>query len=141
MKRISTFIVALFLLTASQVLAAEELSVIVNRDNNNTVDVALVKKIYLGSTTRWPLGGTVVVLDLPEDSPATASFAAKVIGKSVLALRDLWAQNVFTGRALPPKVLASDEEVVKMVARSKNAIGYVRSSSADKRVKVVLTVR
>lgn len=134
-------LVSLLLITASQAFAAEDIAVIVNKENNNAIDRAVVRKIYLGSASRWASGGAIVALDQPEDSAPAATFAAKVIGKSVAAIKDIWAQNVFTGKAIPPKVLPSDEEVKRMVARSKNAIGYIKSSSADTSVKVILNVR
>lgn len=141
MVRIVLNAVCLLLLMTGSVFAAEELAVIVNKENSNAVDRAMISKIYLGNISRWPSGGAVVALDQPEESPTTAAFAARIVGKPIRSIKDLWAQNVFTGKAIPPKVLANDEEVKKMVARSKNSIGYIKSSSADNSVKVVFTVR
>ena len=141
MVRIVLSTVCLLLLMTGSVFAAEELAVIVNKENSNAVDRAMITKIYLGNISRWPAGGAVIALDQPEESPTTVAFAARVIGKPIRSIKDLWAQNVFTGKAIPPKVLVNDEEVKKMVARSKNSIGYIKSSSADSSVKVVFTVR
>lgn len=139
MLRIALITVGLFLLLAGSA-AAEELVVIVNKDNKTNVDRQLIQKIYQGDVSRWPSGGVVAALDQPEDSPIAAQFAAKVIGKPLAALKDIWAHNIFTGKAMPPKVHSSEETIKKIVGRSKNAIGYIKASSVDSSVKVVLTV-
>lgn len=141
MVRIVLSTVCLLLFMTGSVFAAEDLVVIVNKENSNAIDRAMITKIYLGNISRWPSGGAVVALDQPEESPSTVAFAARVIGKPIRSIKDFWAQNVFTGKAIPPKVLTNDEEVKKMVARSKNAIGYIKSSSADNSVKVIFTMR
>lgn len=141
MFRTSIIISYLLLSAASMAFAAENIAVIVNRENTNTIDRAMIAKIYLGSISRWPSGGTIVAYDQPEDNASTSTFAARVLGKPVRVIKDIWAQNVFTGKAIPPKILSSDDEVKKAVARSRNTIGYIRAGSVDNSVKVVFTVQ
>jgi hypothetical protein len=50
----------------------------------------------------------------------------------------MWAQQVFSGKGLPPKVIDGDAEVKKAVAAQGNAIGYIKPSSVDDSVKVLL---
>ena len=131
------------ILIASALLAclapayAGDVVAIVNKANDNTIDKALVARIYLGEARTWPNGGSIAAYDLPEDNPARGAFDADVVGKSQAGLKSLWAQNVFTGKALPPKSAASDEDVKKAVAANKNAIGYVKAGSLDDTVKAV----
>lgn len=130
---------ALLLACAVPSLAlADGLVVIVNKANDNAVDKVLVAKIYRGEARSWPNGGAVAAYDLPEDNLLREDFDGAIVGKSEAALKTLWNQNVFTGKALPPKVGASDEEVRKAVAANKGAIGYIQSRNADDSVKVVL---
>jgi ABC-type phosphate transport system substrate-binding protein len=140
MLRISLIIICLATLAAAPSFAAGELVIIVNKENSNAIDRPMISKIYLGNMARWPAGGSIVVIELPEDQPETAIFSSKVIGKSVQAIKAIWAQNVFTGRVTPPKIAPNDEEVKRIVANSKNGIGYIKASSVDSSVKVILTV-
>ena len=112
--------------------------VIVNKDNQSAVDKAMVAKIYTGDLKAWKDGSTVAPIDLPEDNPVRASFSTEVLGKSVGNVKAVWAQLVFSGRALPPKQASSDDEVKKLVAGNKSAIGYVKASSVDDSVKAVI---
>jgi hypothetical protein len=55
---------------------------------------------------------------------------------SVANLKALWAQMVFSGKALPPKVAASDDDVKKAVSSAKGGVGYIKAAAADDTVKV-----
>lgn len=117
---------------------AGDYAIIINKDNPANVDKSFVAKIYTGDVKAWKDGATIAPIDLPEDSPIRASFSNDVLGKTVGNVKALWAQLVFSGRALPPKQAASDDEVKKLVAANKNAIGYVKTSSVDDSVKAVI---
>ena len=117
---------------------ADGVVVIVNKANSNAIDKALVAKVYLGEARTWAGGGSIVAYDLPEDNLLREDFDGAIVGKSETSLKALWSQNVFSGKALPPKTAASDDEVKKAVAANKNAIGYIQSRNVDDSVKVVL---
>jgi ABC-type phosphate transport system substrate-binding protein len=116
---------------------AEDVVVIVNKDNNNPINHALVVKIYTGAARGWADGSPIFALDLEEDSPVREDFYVNVIGKSRAAMRAIWAQNIFTGKGLPPRLANPDTEMKKLVRSNRNAIGYIRASSVDDSIKVV----
>jgi len=118
--------------------SAADMVVIVNNGNTNSVDQAMIKKIYTGKMKSWPDGGSVKALDLPDASPIREAFSSSVLGKSVSNMKALWAQMIFSGKATPPKVVSSDDEVKKIVSANKNAIGYIAASSLDGSVKAAL---
>ena len=129
----------LIALMASAVPAlAGDVVVIVNKGNDNAIDKALIAKIYVGDAKVWGNGGSIAAYDLPDDNAMRASFDNDIVGKSPASLKSLWTQNVFTGKSVPPKQAGSDDDVKKAVAANKNAIGYIKASSADDSVKVVL---
>ena len=123
--------------TAFGALAAEEMVVIVNADNPNVIDRAYVIKVYTGAVKGWPDGSPIFVLDYGQDSELRKTFYTTVIGKSPAAMRAIWSQNIFTGKAMPPRVTQEDNEMKHIVASNRNAIGYIRASQVDKSVKVV----
>ena len=131
------FLTACALLACLVPAFAGDVVVIVNKANDNTIDKTLIARIYQGESRTWPNGGSIAAYDLSEDNPERGEFDTEVVGKSQTALKSLWAQNVFTGKALPPKTAASDDDVKKAVAANKNAIGYVKASSVDATVKAV----
>jgi len=134
LQGIATLLVATILSASA---SAEEVAVIVNKSNANPVDRALVVKLYTGAARSWPDGSPVFVLDQAEDSLARAEFYAQVIGKSAATMKAIWAQNIFSGRGLPPKLANPDVEMKKLVSANKNAIGYISASAVDDSVKVI----
>ena len=112
--------------------------VIVNKDNDHTVDKALVTKIYSGEVKAWNNGDKILPLDLLENDPERVSFSNDIVGKSVTSLKFAWAQMMFAGTAVPPKEVQSDADVKKYVSDNQNAIGYIKASSVDDSVKVVI---
>jgi ABC-type phosphate transport system substrate-binding protein len=123
-------------LAISGVALAGDYVVIVNKANGGTVDKATVAKVYTGELRNWSDGTPVLAVDLPEDSPLRASFSTEVVGKTVSNLKALWAQLIFSGKALPPKQAPSDDEVKKLVSSTKGGVGYVKAASADDTVRV-----
>lgn len=117
---------------------AADVVVIVNKENTNAVDKALVVKIYTGETKNWPDGGPVFAIDQGEDNPIRADFNSSVLGKSSGNMKALWAQIIFSGKGLPPTVADGDADVKKAVIARKNAVGYIKASSVDDSVKVVV---
>lgn len=115
---------------------ADDIVIIVNKDNLNPVDREFVIRVYTGSIRGWPDGSPVFALDQPEDSETRQQFAV-YLGKSVANLRAIWSQNIFTGRGMPPKVTTPDSEMKHLVATNRNAIGYIRASQLDASVRVI----
>lgn len=133
------YVIAALLLWAPLNVPAHDdrVVVIVNKDNTNPIKHALVVKIYTGAAKGWPDGTPVFALDQDDNSPTRAYFYAKVIGKSRAAIRAIWAQNIFAGKGLPPKLVNPDAEMKKLVRSNKHAIGYIRASSVDDSIRVV----
>jgi hypothetical protein len=87
-----------------------------------------VKEIFLGA--KDSVSGTAVVPVLASGGPTHEAFLKTYVGKSDQALRNHFKSLVFTGKGSMPKSFASDAEVLKYVASTKGAIGYV-SAGAD----------
>ena len=93
-----------------------------------------VANIYLGKDS------SLSPLDLKEPEAVRNQFYQKVAGKDSAQVKAIWARLVFTGKQQPPKELGSSADIVKQVASSDKAIGYVDKSAVDASVKAVLTV-
>ena len=93
-----------------------------------------VKDIFLGAKTA--VGGTPVEPVL--SSAAThEAFLKTYVGKSDQGFRNHLKSLVFTGKGSMPKSFASDAEVIKYVAATKGAIGYVTAGADAAGVKKI----
>ncbi len=99
------------------------------------------KRIWLGKTTKLSGAGKIKILDQADDSAIKKNFYKKVTNKNSSQVKARWAKVIFTGKALPPKVVAGDEEVMDAVRNNTNVLGYIDSNSVDDSVKVLLTIK
>ena len=116
---------------------AEEVVMIVNKDNLNVVDKPYIARLYTGAIKGWPDGSSAFPVDQMEDSEARVVFYASVVGKSPATMRAIWQQNIFSGNGLPPKIASPDAAMKRLVATNRNAIGYILASQVDASVKVI----
>jgi ABC-type phosphate transport system substrate-binding protein len=99
-----------------------------------------VASIFLGKSNQLPSGAAAAAADLPESAAVREQFYTKVTGKSSAQVKAGWSRLVFSGKATPPKELASAADVKSFVAANPDAIGYIEKSAVDGSVKVVLNV-
>jgi ABC-type phosphate transport system substrate-binding protein len=122
-------------------LAQAQVAVIVNPKNASaTMTADQVSSIFLGKSNALPSGATAAVVDQSESAAVREHFYTKVTGKQAAQVKAAWSRLVFSGKATPPKELASSAEVKKFVAANADAIGYIEKSAVDGSVKVVLSV-
>jgi len=126
---------ALFTLTSPT--RAADYVIIVNKDNANTVDPTFVAKLYRGDAKSWPAGGNASLYALKEDNPLRAEFDKNILDKTPSQSRAYWAALMFSGKGTGPKIVETDEDVIKAVSENKNALGYVSAKAATPAVKVI----
>ena len=134
MKRFVTLLLLGAAFAAAPVSAAD-VQVIANNSVAADLSAADVKEIFLGA--KDSVSGTAVVPVLASGGPTHEAFLKAYVGKSDQALRNHFKSLVFTGKGSMPKSFASDAEVVKYVASTKGAIGYVSGGAELAGVKKV----
>ncbi|MBI5461836.1 MAG: hypothetical protein HY941_06595 [Gammaproteobacteria bacterium] len=117
-----------------------DIAVIVSRDaasqtlNAGTLHDIYLKKIFLDAS-----GRKFIPLNLPADAPLREAFSQALFHQGSDELQDYWNQNYFHGIA-PPYVLGSQDAVVRFVAQTPGAIGYVASCYVNPSVRQVLSL-
>ena len=118
--------------------ACEDVAVIVARDAPaQTLDTGTLRDIYLKKIFLDAAGRKLVPVNLPADSPLREAFSQALFHTHSEELQDYWNQSYFHG-ITPPYVLASEDAVVRFVARTPGAIGYVAGCHVDGSVRVVV---
>jgi ABC-type phosphate transport system substrate-binding protein len=124
------------LLACGPLPSQADVAVIVHPSNAASIDEEQISKIFLGQTKTFSGGAEATPVDI-KDSPVREDFGNKILKKNPSQLKALWARQIFTGGAKPPRELGSDEDVLKFVASTPGAIGYVDAAKANASVKVV----
>jgi ABC-type phosphate transport system substrate-binding protein len=81
-------------------------------------------------------GQRLIPVNLPAGSPLREAFVQEVTHLPDAQQDDYWNRQYFQGVS-PPYVLASQQAVVRFVAATPGAIGYVTSCYVDSSVRVV----
>ncbi len=106
---------------AGHVPDATELSLIFKR-----------KKLYDDDARLQPI-------NLPADSPIRRRFSRAVLRLTPEAMDDYWNQMYYQG-VLPPHVVESEAAMIRFVAQTPHAIGYVAACLSDPALRVVLLI-
>ena len=128
---------ALCLLLSTPVFAGT--AVIINPNNTSSIDLELVKRIYLGKSKAFPDGSRAIPLTFETGNDLRDTFNKDVLGKSEAQYSAFWSKLVFTGRGTPPEMISNEQEMLTLVATNPNTIGFVDESKVDGSVKIVGT--
>jgi ABC-type phosphate transport system substrate-binding protein len=124
-KRVLTLLLLLLPALASNLAAADGFVVVVNAANPVTsLAAGEISRMFLHKTLRWPGGGRVVPIDLPESSPVRDAFSRAIHGRRTSAIQAYWQALIFSGRDVPPPERDSGE-LLGLVRSDVGAIGYV----------------
>lgn len=141
MRKLTTLIAAASLAQLLTIASAgAEIVVIVNNKNPvNSLNADQVEKLFLGKSSAFPDGAAAIPVDLPKGAERE-QFYQKSTGKSPSQLRAYWSKQIFTGSGQPPKEAESVQEMVNLVGRNPNLIGYVDKAAVNNTVKPVFTL-
>ena len=100
-----------------------------------TLSVDEVRDLFLGKRTAWDDGSKVVVVVLKSGPSHDALL--RHLGRNPQQFLTGWKKLVFTGKSGMPEQVASEEELVDLVAKTPGAIGYVDAARVTDGVKTV----
>ncbi|MBC3935599.1 hypothetical protein [Undibacterium rugosum] len=96
-----------------------------------------VINLYMGRTRKFANGLSALPIDLKNAEHEKVQFYAMLVGKEVAEINSYWARLRFSGQGSPPLQAESMDEVLRIVAENKAAIGYVDKKKLDKRVRLI----
>jgi len=129
-------VAAAVLLLGPRRVHAADVKVIANPSvTTKLVSADDLKEIFLEN--KDSLDGAHVEPVLLKSGSAHEAFLSEYLGKSDVGLQAYYRGLIFTGKGSIPKKMESDAEVVAYVAKTRGAIGYVRSTTDTAGVKVL----
>ncbi len=79
-------------------------------------------------------------VNLPPEHPLRIAVSRKLYGRDPVAMARFWSEQYFNGIS-PPHVVDSQEAMLRFIANTPGAIGYIVECKVDKRVRVVLRLK
>jgi hypothetical protein len=133
-------IVAAGLLPVPAPAGEEPLAVVVPRGfNGRQPDTQELALIFKRKRLSWDDGTRIQAVNLPADHPARRLFSQRILKTLPEAQAQYWNGMYYHG-VFPPHVVASPEAVLRFVAETPGAIGYIPACKLDTRVKSILWI-
>ena len=117
---------------------APVIAVIVNNEELK-ISANELSLIYWRKQLYWPKGLRIKPVNLRSEHLLRQQFSQTVLGSLPKKQIDYWNGQYFNG-VLPPYSVNSEEAVLRYVAQTNGAIGYVDTCHVDNRVKAVLWI-
>jgi ABC-type phosphate transport system substrate-binding protein len=112
--------------------------VIVHPDNpTRSLPRSFVRGAYLKQIVEWGGGAALHPVDLPLRSPTRDRFTRAILRKTPAQLRAFWHQQIFTGKGVPPPVVASPADAIAYVLAHRGAVAYLPIGVDPGRARVV----
>ena len=95
---------------------------------------------YTGDIQSWNNGEPVIVFDLKPRGDVKTLFY-DYLGKKSSRMKSVWLKKKLSGEWDPPESLETEDDVVKKVASTPGAIGFVNQAKVTDDVKVLLIIQ
>ncbi len=123
-------------------MAGADVLVIVNSSNSlQSMTLDDINRIFLKKTKRFENGVNAEPIALAEGTKQRAAFNQKILQRDEQQLKYYWSRKMFSGGDRPPPTVASESDVITVVAEKPGGIGYVTAPPKDSRVKVVFQTK
>lgn len=111
---------------------------------NKSVPVDTISKeelldFYIGDIKEWKNNQPVVLVDFSITTETKSNFY-KFIGRRSSRIKSIWIKKMLSGEGDPPVFLQTTSEVLKKIAGTRGAIGYIDIKDINKTVKILLVI-
>lgn len=134
-------ILVIFCILCFMKIAPAQVVVIANKSVPlDTITSAKLYDLYSRETQLWDKEQPVVVYDLKPKKEIKVLFY-KSLGKSINIMKSIWMVNMLSGEGDPPESLKSEDEMLKRVANTPGAIGFISMAKVKDEVKVLAIIK
>lgn len=120
--------------------AFAQVAVIANKDvPMDSLSKAQLRDFYSCEMKQWDKGIAVAVVDLKLPGEAKDAFY-KFLGMTASRMKSLWLKKMLMGEGSEPLAVKSEEEMLKKVASTAGALGFVSLSKVTPEVKTLLVI-
>jgi ABC-type phosphate transport system substrate-binding protein len=103
--------------------------IVSSRNPIRNLSSADLRRIFLGEISRWDNGHRIVLFVRPSDTAEGRLFLDRVVRMSDIDYSQWWLGEVFRGHASSaPRVIGSNDEMVRALATTPDAIGFVTTT-------------
>ena len=126
MRFVKILFLTIILATALPVHAGPIVIIANNDVNSPSISAQELQDIFLGNTDSFQDGAHVVPVTLADGAPAHITLLV-LLGKNSSSFRARWRRLVFEGKFSMPRTFPSEDALIKYVASTPGAVGYISS--------------
>lgn len=128
--KIILFLVLFFIIEPTIITcAADDPTVIAQKQVELTsIEQSELIRIFTRKKVFWPSGQKISVFIKPQNSLEHKIFSINILNLSPYKYKSLTDSVVYSGSNNPPTEIESDEQMLSILARTPNSIGYVNYS-------------
>lgn len=141
MNAVRSFLLILLLTLAGKSIAGEMVVIVAAGSDVESLSREQVVNIFMGRYRRLPSGAIAQPYDLTGEEEGKAAFYSGLIGKNLSEVNAYWARLVFSGSTSPPQTVSDPATMLRLVANTPGAVGYVHRSAVNPRVRVVFALQ
>ncbi len=132
-----TILLIILLMLMTTILNAKIIIIINKGSDIKVLPKPAAKAIFMGELKSLK-GIDELVVTIQSDTDSHSGFLQEYIGSTSSDFKKHWEKMIYTGKAMEPEVMNSDQEVIDYVKANKGAIGYIDVKSLDDSVKAVM---
>lgn len=117
--------------------AQGDIMIIANKDVPvSTLSKNEIRSIFLGEKVKWSNNQKIIFVILKSD--VHNAFLKEYVGNTASQYRNYWRKMVFTGKSKSPKSFNNMDKLIRYIANTSGAIGYIPSQAyQEERVKTI----
>lgn len=121
---------------------AQNVVVVVNASNPESINPEMVKQIYSDQRNFWSTGKEILLFELPVKDKTRESFANALLNKSAISSQSDWSNRYVKNTIKNTVKIKPQQLVARFVSMHKYAIGYLPEAIAKKQknLKIVMTI-
>lgn len=127
----------LFMLSLCLPLRADPVAIVHSGEAHAKIERKTLRAAFGMTLQTWPDGRPLTVFVFRDDDPSHQQFCRKVLGILPYTLRRNWDRLLFSGAAQAPIIVDSPEDMLRRVAATPGAIGYIEKEQVNESVSVV----
>jgi len=129
--------IGLLLLSTTTLVADELLIVVAKNSEITTINKQQLEHIFNRKSRINALGERWVPINLGIGNPLRIAFTKRLFKQRPEDMESYWNIQYFKG-ITPPYVVSSEEAILRFIATTPNAIGYINPCHLDSRVRVLM---
>lgn len=95
-----------------------------------------ISNIFLGKKSVWS-DSTKISFGIQKKNAVHKKFCKEYLNKSPSLFANYWKRKLYSGKGLSPHILDGDQAMIKFVAETTGAVGYVSKNTPLDKVKTI----